>query len=737
MVTILSKPYTSQSINLNGVYNGLSFVLNSGLKGAPNFKYICEVYYNNQKVTELRHHPDISSDKKGVFEVGRIIENYMNFNYNILNKFASYPGNDSVNKYHCVFGEEYSRFVRFVSSSNSSGSLRLTSQLELSNGTGDWMFISGSNIQSYNGWKRITQKIGSVGVILNTPWSGVPNVSGDMYAIQGTNILGFYKETLNGTDYLALKIPIPVGTSPILYNMGDRVYVDSPLTPASLPQFYKNTEWTVMKTPYRPTPTTSHFVVILSAPYKFSVGSGVSGSMMSKDNFVFKSQVSTVGDNSHAWNGVRQYEQESLLIDGTPSDTQWQTLYKRAPLSPPLQPTQYMKTFSDKPTKTYHICANEVYQLQSMGSWLNKVNSADNNKETHIRVETWGSDISTLSGGEIIQSSGIVGPGMTLTYKTTSNTSQFSPGDYVTLSLPNPGGFSVSCRVVRTNTLSGFNYIHTNGVATGSGTASIAQTIKVRYKDVLLQTGSQVIPCGTWNLSELPSFASVYKYFVYPIVPVGGSYWSPNGGLSTGSDNNGINYTGDRVLCGEKWEFIIDDVCCSDMPTYKVMWLNKQGGFDFYKFTKRSDKKLNIVRSGFDRKLKSVNPTTNIYGYKSGSRGTQNYNVDSRESILLNSDFLSQTELDWLINIYESPEVYIVKDGITKPYILPVSVKRDEVVHPNKRFRMEGGSSLYTYQLELEMATARVIQRGAPVSYEYTVRVPLENISYYYDSIIM
>ena len=89
MVSIYSKPYTSLPINLNGVYNGLPFVLNSNKIYETNFKYICEVFFNNQKVTELRHHPDISNSRKGVFDVGRIVENYMTFNQNVLEKFAT------------------------------------------------------------------------------------------------------------------------------------------------------------------------------------------------------------------------------------------------------------------------------------------------------------------------------------------------------------------------------------------------------------------------------------------------------------------------------------------------------------------------------------------------------------------------------------------------------------------------------------------------------------------------
>lgn len=721
MVSIYSKPYSSLPINLNAVYNGLPFVLNSTHLQAPNFKYICEIYYANQKITELRHHPDISHSNLGVFDIGRVIENYMTFNQSLLEKFGSYAGNDSVNKYHCKFGEEYSRIMKFAQDINAAGKLRLQTQWGMNVNLNDWMFIQGSTVPSYNGWKKIIFKSGSSLLTLDTPYISQPDLS-QMYAYQGTNVAGFFSAEINGAYYLAMKVAIPTsGTVP--YKKGDRIFIDS--MSSSLNSFYKNTEWTIMQDPY----TSSGFIVIVSsARYMFSVGSSIAGMLYSKDNFVFKDQVSTFNDTSYAWNGVRQYENEWLQPNGNRGDDQWQFFYKKSS-NTSTNPTIYMKTFSDKPTKVVSVCPGETYQIQSMGSWLNKVGSTDNRKETHIRLETWGTDTSSFSGGDVVSSTGIAESAATLTYRHNGNiTSNFGVGDYVNISKTSFPSYSRSCRVVSVNYTAPYTYIYTDqpkGFLT-TGVGSIVSTIRVRYYDVLLQAGSQVIPCGPWNLATSTAVSGitnwvVYKYFVYPIVPVATPYFSPNGGVSTSTDSNGINYIGNRVLVGEKWEFNIDFSCCNDnAPTYKLMWLNKKGGFDFYKFTKRSDRKFNVERTDFDRKLPNIQ-ANNLYGYKSGQRGTTNYNVKSRETLLLNSDFLSQADLDWLINIYESPEVYLVKETIqtaanqllvNKPYLVPVNVVNDEIVQPNKRFRKEDGSSLYTYQLEIQMANDRVLQRG-------------------------
>ena len=82
-VQILNRPYAGLTPKLNPVYNGIAFTLDSNLKLKPNFKYIAEIFIDNNKVSELRHHPDISHDNKGVFEVGRVIENFVAYDNEI------------------------------------------------------------------------------------------------------------------------------------------------------------------------------------------------------------------------------------------------------------------------------------------------------------------------------------------------------------------------------------------------------------------------------------------------------------------------------------------------------------------------------------------------------------------------------------------------------------------------------------------------------------------------------
>ena len=722
MITIFSKPYTSfpmgnaAPLNVNPVYNGLPFVVDSNLTSASNFKYIAEIYFNGQKVTELRHHPDVSNSNKGVFDIGRIVENFMSFDINVLNvqntnTIASFPALNTVNSYYVNFGEELSRVLTFKAISTGSGGVMLNANepniMTATNGSNynDYVYIQGSTIPSYNGWKRLRYRSGTYNFVIDTPNAGTPDFS-QMYAIQGQKILRFTSTMLNGIA--RVKILIKNQGEQNRLQKGDRVMFDSTVT--GLNQFYRLSEWNVISDPiaennlmYGPC-----WTLVLDTPYKFTIPSTLQGAIISKDNFVLKNKVSTAIDKSYAWTGVRQYEEEWLDLNGNKSDVAWPKKYQREWTN--IQ--ESFKAFSDKPSKTATVCMNEVYQLCTMGSWMNKTNTNVARSETHIRLETWSSDTSATSAGSIISQAGTLAY-QSLTYQVSSLAgTTFGVGDYVTLS---KSGNTRSGRIVRISGSGGSSFIHTD-IAYYSpliGAGSIASTIKVRYRDCVLQATAQNFPCGPANLIQYSEFQNniCYKYFVYPIYPQSGAYYSATGGLNPSFDDSGTNYPGNRFTVGEKWEFTIDQSCCSDMPTYKIMWLNKQGGFDFYKFNKRSDKRLTITREGFQRKLPNVQPS-NIYGYKSGQRGTTTYNTTSIETIIMNSDFLTQSDLDWLVNIYESPEVYIVEDKTSKPFLIPVTVVAEEVIHPSKKFKDENKGSLYQYQLVVEKANGRVIQRG-------------------------
>lgn len=715
-VTILSKPYIGQSYNIVATYNGIPFVLDSTLKGQGNFRYICEVFLNNSKVTELRHNADITNAKKGVFDIGRIVENYLSSNKNIFQNYASYDGNNTVKRFHVQFGEEYSRVLGIQNSGSDLGQLRIfTSWTPPSNF--DRVFISGSTVDQYNGWKNLATSFLADSARIVTPW--IAPINTDAIVIPGTKIYRFQPVTINGKTYLKCFLyKSPLGLQGFPYKKGNRVLIQ-PAT--GLSSYYTNSEWTVIEDPV---PTNlggspNYYQVVLDAPWKYSIATSVMSGMISRDNIVHKNQIDTFADKAMAWNGTRQWDTTWLTFAGTKPyvNSSWEQNFHYLQSFPDL----YFKTFSDKPTKTETVRWDDVYQIQSFGGLLNATGTGVDKTETHYRLETWSTDTNTDTG-TLSSQAGIAFAGSCFVFQKNSNiTSRYGVGDYVTITKSTAPTVNASGRIVSIVYTAPTTYIFTDipYTAGGMGTGTIASTIRVRYYDVLLQSLSQVIPCGPYNLNGYAEFATktCYKYFLYPIKPTTGTYYTPSGGVTPGTiDNNGVNSPGTRPRIGEKWEFTID-TSCYGTPEYKLMWLNKMGGYDFYKFKLRTDSTFNISRTQFDRKLDRIQ-ASNYYGHKSDERGRTTYNVDSRETFSVNSDWLTQEEIDWLFNIYESPDVFIVverdpKTGskVNAPYVVPVNVVAEEVIRPKKIWRGDKGS-LYQYRLDLEMATSRTIQRG-------------------------
>jgi hypothetical protein len=463
--------------------------------------------------------------------------------------------------------------------------------------------------------------------------------------------------------------------------------------------------------------------IVISAPYKYTVPITTILLWTSLDNIIYKNMINTSFDGSWAINAARQYENETLTGTLNRREANWSSVYKNS-LAP--YTTQYMKTLSQKPgislpsaEQSIDICWGETYQLSWLGKFLNGF-SANKAVDNYIRTETWATHTSSSSAGTWQVSTGIISAlSPTLTYVVVGNISaNWGIGDFISA---NKGFSTFTGRIVSITFTGGSTYIFTDIVNNTPGSGSILGITRVRYYDTLLASSGMIIPCGTWNMKELPEFndMSCYKYMIYPVKPTTGLFFTPSGGVGPFNQiSNGLNYKGTRPRIGLMTTFNIQS-CCEITPPLKLAWLNKEGGFDFYKFTLRVDKTLNITRTEFGKKQSKVQ-SNDIYGYRAGARGRTNWNTKSVENWKVNSDYLTQAELDWLINIYESPEVYIVTEGRrtnntspwVEPNLIPVNITNTEVVIHNKAWRNGDTGRLYTYQLEIESAKDRVVQRG-------------------------
>jgi hypothetical protein len=103
-ITINSTP-----ANYSSLHAGLWFVVGSTNTAQTNFKYVCDVYINNNLVARLKSFPQPVS-AKGIFNVAPIVRNYWAsyFKPNISSYSAfPYTGTDVYIEYELKFGEEY------------------------------------------------------------------------------------------------------------------------------------------------------------------------------------------------------------------------------------------------------------------------------------------------------------------------------------------------------------------------------------------------------------------------------------------------------------------------------------------------------------------------------------------------------------------------------------------------------------------------------------------------------
>jgi hypothetical protein len=581
MITIKTRPYDGITPKLNGVYNGLPFVLDSNNKQRPNFRYLCDIWANDAKISSLRHNPDISADNFGVFDVGPILETYLAYDQKALSPYSAIPADQTVKKYWVELGEEFARTNIIAGISNGGvGYTRIQTKFQHSLRQGDAVFIQGCSNAAYNGWKRLstTLAVGANSFYIIGSYAGASDVNASWLS-EGEIVTSWSSTTIAGQQYLTVQMTNKT-IKPSRFNLGDTVQVNwhtYNTTYTDVPQnAYENTDWKIISVRKFNTNTPSAIVrYVLDCPWKGTVA--FEGAMTSKDNYIFSNLISTKLESSYAWNGVLQYDQ---MNDWNPG------IYKFTGTA--------SKFLSSKPSKSVKVCSDEYYTLTSLGSQLNPA--------------------STLIIIDI------------------------------------------------------FN-------AAGSLIASYSTPLSLY---------ASVFPCGPKNLKDagIPEFvnATAKSYKIYA--------------------KNGVN------IVSETWSFSVE--CeCTRLTAYKLMWLNKQGGFDYFKFPMRSDKSLAIEKSTYEKNLRYVQPTK--YGYNMGDRGTTTYNINSRQTIIVRTNFLNQEELDWLNNIYESPEVYYIDDANSKIY--PVTIMNTTVDQPNKKNRGDAGP-LYIYEAELQLAHSRTTQNG-------------------------
>jgi hypothetical protein len=95
---------------------------------------------------------------------------------------------------------------------------------------------------------------------------------------------------------------------------------------------------------------------------------------------------------------------------------------------------------------------------------------------------------------------------------------------------------------------------------------------------------------------------------------------------------------------------------CSKYTPIRLHWLNRLGGFDSFNFIYKSEIDTDVKRSTYQQEPHTFSGTS--WDYTKASRGVTTYNVEMTSGIKVNTDFLTDTESEWMEDLFTSPVVY-------------------------------------------------------------------------------
>lgn len=146
---------------------------------------------------------------------------------------------------------------------------------------------------------------------------------------------------------------------------------------------------------------------------------------------------------------------------------------------------------------------------------------------------------------------------------------------------------------------------------------------------------------------------------------------------------------------GTDYYIVYNKPKCNYNDWSEVYWLNEHGGWSTFVFNKRKYKETRIRRNTYDKFL--------TYGYTLGSRGSTQYLTMIDENIMLNTDWINDTQNLLIKSLLMSPDVRILENGYLIPYIVL------EDTYQEKNTKDDG---LYSYQIKLTKANTKIIQNG-------------------------
>lgn len=142
---------------------------------------------------------------------------------------------------------------------------------------------------------------------------------------------------------------------------------------------------------------------------------------------------------------------------------------------------------------------------------------------------------------------------------------------------------------------------------------------------------------------------------------------------------------------------------CSRYEKMQIIFMDKLGSFIPFTFDRVSRETRNISRSNYQENYGSYAPATQTWGYRTFDRGKKSLDTVVSEQYVLNSDFVDQKTSDYLMELFESPEVYWCYDNqnFVAINVTVASTERKKVIN----------EQLINYVLTFELSNKNMSQR--------------------------
>jgi len=176
-------------------------------------------------------------------------------------------------------------------------------------------------------------------------------------------------------------------------------------------------------------------------------------------------------------------------------------------------------------------------------------------------------------------------------------------------------------------------------------------------------------------------------------------------------------WEGDRTSTGpigplsEIFYFYLYDNCLPEST--RLVWLNDRGGYDYFTFQSYRQDTKKIERQSYDNRYYATNlasPDRNI------ARSTKTFDTNVTQEIVLESDYLSTAQAEWIESLFYSPQVYIMNSDYVSPIDRPNKIYKDlrpvQVISSDVDTLTKKHKKLNKYRITLKTGDSFFVNKG-------------------------